>query len=96
MFQNFFRRAPDLSDIELLVISRDDCHLCDKALAVVEEVRRRRPFRLRVVKMVEGDEWHERYWDKIPVGLVNGAMIFKYRVTAEELLAKLRVRATAP
>ncbi|MDB5034483.1 MAG: hypothetical protein JWQ98_1724 [Chlorobi bacterium] len=96
MFQNLFRRAPDLSGVELLFISRDDCHLCDKALAVVEEARQRQPFQLRIVKMVEGDEWYERYWDKIPVGLVNGVMLFKYRVTAEELLAKLRVRATAP
>lgn len=78
--------------MELVLISKDDCPLCDEALAVIRDVRRKHPFQLKVVKMVEGDEWYERYWDKIPVGLVNGKMIFKYRITADEILAKLRAR----
>jgi hypothetical protein len=92
MFDRLFKRT-DLSSVELLFISKDDCHLCDEALEVVEAVRRKHPFRLRVVKITKGDEWYDRFWDKIPVGLVDGGMIFKYRVTADELLVKLRARA---
>jgi len=93
MFGRLFQRSPDISHVELLLLSREDCCLCDKALAVIEHVRKRHPFRLAVVKITEGDEWYERYHDRIPVGLVAGRMIFKYRITAEELLSKLRARA---
>ena len=91
MFGRIFKR-PDISTMELLFLSKEECHLCDEALAVVENVRRKHPFALRVVKIAEGDEWHDRYWDKIPVGLVDGRMIFKYRVTGDELLEKMRAR----
>jgi Glutaredoxin-like domain (DUF836) len=91
MFDRLFRRS-DLSNVELLLLSKEDCHLCDEALEVIESVRRRHPFRLRVVKIAEGDEWYDRFWDKIPVGLVEGRMIFKYRVQSAELLEKLRAR----
>lgn len=92
MFGRIFNRT-DLSAIELTFISKDDCHLCDDALEVVEGIRRRYPFRLRVVKIEEGDEWFERFHTMVPVGLVGTGMIFKYRVTADELLMKLRSRA---
>lgn len=91
MLGRLFKRS-DISHMELLLLSKEDCHLCDEALGVIESVRRRHPFRLRVVKIEEGDEWHERFWDKIPVGLVGGRMIFKYRVTAAELLEKMVAR----
>lgn len=93
MLGRFFQRSPDIAHVRLVLISKDDCPLCDEALEVIESVRRRHPFRLEVVKMVEGDEWYDRYWDKIPVGLVDGRMIFKYRITPDEILAKLRARA---
>lgn len=93
MLNKLFNRNRDISNVELIFLSKDDCHLCDDALAVVQKVRRRFPFRLRVVKIEEGDEWYEQYWDKIPVGIVDGAMIFKYHVEPDELLRKLRARA---
>lgn len=103
MFGRLFKRLSgstaggstnDLSAIELIFLSKDECHLCEEALEVVEGLRRKHPFGLRVVKITEGDEWYDAYWDKIPVGLIDGRMIFKYRVTADELLAKLRARSS--
>lgn len=93
MLGKFFSRSPDISAVELVLLSKEDCHLCDEALAIIEDVRRRHRFGLSVVKIHEGDQWYDRYWDKIPVGLVNEKMIFKYRITPEELLSKLRARA---
>lgn len=95
MLSRFFRRSPDISAIELIFISKDECSLCDTALKTVEALRREHPFRLRVVKIVPGDEWYDRYRESIPVGLVDGGMVFKYRTTREELLRKLQARLGA-
>lgn len=89
----FLQWHRDISHVRLVVISKDDCPLCDEALAVIESVRQKHPFKLDVVKMEPGDEWYERYWDMIPVGLVNDKMIFKYRIKPEDLLTRLRARA---
>ncbi len=74
----------------MIFLSKDDCHLCDTALDVVEALRRKHRFDLQVIKISRGDEWYEHYWDKIPVGLVGGRMLFKYQVDPEALLEKLR------
>jgi hypothetical protein len=90
MFKRLFERRDDFSKIEVVFISKEDCHLCDDALIVVNEVRRKHPFPLRTVKIEPGDEWYDRYRDKIPVVLIGGRMAFKYRVDADELVRKLR------
>jgi hypothetical protein len=90
MFKRLFSRRDEFAGIEVVFISKDDCHLCDIAQQVVEDVRRDHPFTLRVVKIQPGDEWHDLYWDKIPVVLIDGRMAFKYTVDPGELLRKLR------
>jgi len=52
-------------------------------------MRRKYRFRLNVIKIQEGTELYDRYWDKIPVGLIAGRMAFKYRVDPEDFLRKL-------
>ena len=90
MLSRIVGRALDVSDVEVVFLTKDGCRLCDEALHVVEGVRRRFPFRLNIVHIVEGDEWFDRYSDKIPVGLINGRMAFKYRVTPVDFFVKLR------
>ena len=90
MFKGLFRRSDDLSQVEVVFVSKNECHLCEVALEVVQKVQSRHPFRLKVVKIEQGDEWYDRYWDKIPVVLIDGRMGFKYRVDPEEFLTKLR------
>jgi hypothetical protein len=90
MLPRLFKRSPSLKGVEMIFLSKDDCHLCDTALEIVEALRRKHRFDLRVIKIVPGDEWHDEYWDKIPVGLAGGRMLFKYRVDADQLLEKLR------
>jgi hypothetical protein len=90
MLSRIVGRALDVSDVEVTFLTKDGCRLCDEALVVVEGVRRRFPFKLEIVSIVEGDEWYEKYSDKIPVGLINGRMAFKYRVNPVEFFMKLR------
>ncbi|HVK39931.1 MAG TPA: glutaredoxin family protein [Candidatus Kapabacteria bacterium] len=90
MLNRIVGRALDVSGVEVTFLTKDGCRLCDEALSVVEGVRRRFPFKLDVVHIVEGDEWYERFGDKIPVGLIDGRMIFKYRVNPLDFFMKLR------
>ncbi len=90
MLKNPFRRSLDFSDIVVTFLTKEGCRLCDEALVVVEGVRRRHPFDLKIVKITEGDEWYESYYDKIPVGLIDGRMVFKYRVHTLDFMSKLR------
>ena len=89
MLTRLFKRSTSLKGVEMIFLSKDDCHLCDTALEVVEGLQRKHRFDLRVIKISRGDDWYEQYWDKIPVGLSGGRMLFKYRVDPEALVEKL-------
>ena len=89
MLTRLFKRPTSLKGVELIFLSKDDCHLCDTALEVVEALQRKHRFDLKVIKIRRGDEWYENYWDKIPVGLTGGRMLFKYRVDPDTLVEKL-------
>lgn len=93
MFSRLLRRRAT-PPTTLVFLTKEDCHLCDVALQAVEQARRKHSFDLQVIKIQEGDEWWERYWDKIPVGLIDGAMIFKYRIDVEELVKKVKRRSS--
>jgi hypothetical protein len=79
----------DFSELEVILVSKRECHLCDAARDVVERVRRDHPFPLRVIEIRPGDEWHAKYWDRIPVLLIEGRVAFIYRIDPEPLLEKL-------
>ena len=69
--------------------TRAGCHLCDDALAIVEEVRRRRPFALTFVDLDADADARAKYWDKIPVVEVDGRLHAKYRVDAQAFERRL-------
>lgn len=96
MLTRILGRALDVSEVEVVFLTKGGCRLCDEALVVVEGVRRRFPFKLEIVSIVEGDDWYEHYSDKIPVGLINGRMAFKYRVTPTEFFMKLQSSRAMP
>lgn len=72
------------------IYSKPNCSLCDKAAAVVEEVRTRIPFELRIISILEDAAAFEAWRYDIPVVVINGIPTFKYRVDAGELEARLR------
>jgi glutaredoxin len=72
--------------------TRVDCHLCDDAKAVLEDVRRERPFELTTVDVDTDPALFEAYGLEVPVILVDGRKAFKYRVDAESLRARLDER----
>ncbi|MFN0158145.1 MAG: glutaredoxin family protein [Bacteroidota bacterium] len=60
--------------------SKDDCHLCEDARAVLESVQKEIPFTLRETKIIPGDEYFEEYKEMVPVVHINKMFAFKYRV----------------
>ncbi len=79
---------PDPVHIE--IYSRPACHLCDDAKEVIERVRRRYGFALRVINIEEDPELEEAYGTQIPVVFINGSKAFKYRVDEAELEKKVK------
>jgi len=79
---------PEIVQVE--IYSRPACHLCDEAKEVIERVRRRIPFSLRVINIEEDQELEAKYGTEIPVVLINGNKAFKYRVDEAELEKKVK------
>ncbi|MGI8596403.1 MAG: glutaredoxin family protein, partial [Thermoleophilaceae bacterium] len=60
------------------------CCLCDEARAVVAQVRAAHPFALEEVDITFDPVLERRYREQIPVLVVDGEEVFRYRVDAEE------------
>jgi len=71
------------------LISKDECHLCEEALDVLNRVRDEVPFELRIRKLKEGDPEFETYKIRFPVVLINGTFAFQYRVPENLFREKL-------
>jgi glutaredoxin len=79
---------PDPVHVE--IYSRPQCHLCDEAKEVIERVRGRYNFVLRVINIEEDLELEAAYGTEIPVVYINGNKAFKYRVDEAEFERKVK------
>ncbi len=70
--------------------SKDDCHLCDEAQAVLEKVRKEIPFQLRIIKLMPGEENFEEFKEDFPVIHINKRFAFKHRITENMLRIRLQ------
>jgi glutaredoxin len=79
----------------VIFYTRQNCCLCDEALAVVSEVRRGHSFSLSIVD-IDGDaKLRARYGEKVPVIVVDGRMHAKYRVDARRFERRLHSAVAA-
>lgn len=78
-----------LPDARVVVLTRQGCHLCDDALAVIETVCQPRDIGWQAVD-VDGDpELRARWSDHVPVTFVDGTQHALWFVDAERLSAAL-------
>lgn len=70
--------------------TKPNCPLCDKALEEIELAQAQFAFVIEQVNILSDLVLYERYKHDIPVVCLDGVEIFRHRLTAEELLAKLR------
>jgi len=73
---------------EVVVYTRQGCHLCAEAEAVVRRVARRHDVRL--VDIDADPALVERYTVRVPVITVDGAEVAEYQVDPARLRAALR------
>jgi Glutaredoxin-like domain (DUF836) len=73
----------------VVVYHAGGCHLCDRALEVVESVRSVAPFDLELVDIGGDPDLEARYRELLPVIEIDGEAAFTYFVSAEALRARL-------
>jgi glutaredoxin len=74
----------------VVVFHAEGCHLCERALEVVEAVRLEHDFELELVDIGGDPELEARYRERIPVVEIDGEPAFTYFVSPETLAARLR------
>ena len=78
------------SDIQIDIYSRPGCHLCDEAKVIIDRVRKRYSFALRVINIEEDPALESAYGTEIPIVFINGSKAFKYHVDERELERKVK------
>lgn len=71
------------------LIGKPGCHLCDQARDVVARVTDELGTGFSEVSILDDEGLRERYWEQIPVVLVDGAQHDFWRVDADRLRAAL-------
>jgi len=78
--RNLLRYAPrQRDDLRFLFITRKGCHLCEDALALLEEVRNLYGIGLEIVDVDTSPDL-AKYGDCVPVVLVNDKVRFRGKV----------------
>src|SRR5215207_7867747 len=73
----------------ITLIGKPGCHLCDDAREVVTRVAAETGAGWRELSILDDAELSERYWEQIPVVLVDGEQHDYWRVDADRLRAAL-------
>ncbi|MBL8930307.1 MAG: glutaredoxin family protein [Kineosporiaceae bacterium] len=73
----------------ITLIGKPGCHLCDVAQEVIEKVSADTGAGWRKVSIDDDRALKRKYWDKIPVIMVDDAEFAMYRVEEEGLRAAL-------
>jgi glutaredoxin len=80
-------------DVKVVLYYARACHLCERARAIVAEIRREIPFELQEVE-VDGDpELETRYREWLPVVEIDGARAFVYYVDPDAFRRKVAAQS---
>lgn len=83
----------------LTLISKPDCHLCDVAREVIETVVADLPdaaadaLEIDELSIQDDPALYERWWDKIPVILVDHELVGHWRIAPDRLRAAILARS---
>jgi len=75
--------------IAVTLYTKEDCHLCHEAKAVLVSVQTLKPFVLREVDITSDPALFAQFTEEIPVIFINGRKAFKYRVDRNALITRL-------
>ena len=75
-----------VASTRLTLIGKPDCHLCDDARAVIHSViDGRSDVTLEELSIHDDAELNEKYWDEIPVLMIDGRVHAIWRIDADRL-----------
>jgi hypothetical protein len=88
-----------VSNVQLTLIGKPGCHLCDDARDAIKQVTDSLPDSSRIAieerSILDEPELFDRYADEIPVVLIDGRQHTYWRVDKERLTAALSQRLSA-
>ena len=74
---------------KLTLYGKPGCHLCEKARAVVDDVRTRHEFELQEVDITRDPALEALYRERIPVVAIDGDEVLELVIDASELEQRL-------
>jgi glutaredoxin len=78
---------------EVTLYTKPGCHLCESVEQVIAEVQSRIPFEFTSRNILDDPQDLERYQVLIPVVIVDGREIARYRLSAAQLEAALQAKS---
>ena len=78
-----------MRDARVMLVGKPGCHLCDEAREVVAKVCAQQGVDWVEVSILDDPDLADRYWERIPVTLVDGVEHDFWRVDPERLRAAL-------
>lgn len=79
---------------DVVVYSRDGCHLCDIVKETLAQVQDDADFQWREVDIDADPDLRQRYNDEVPVVFIDGRKAFKYRMDGRQFLRALAGRTS--
>jgi glutaredoxin len=74
---------------EVLVYSRQGCHLCDVVKDTLAQLQPTADFRWREIDIDADPELRQQYNDQVPVVFIDGRKAFKYHLDPRHFLRAL-------
>jgi Glutaredoxin-like domain (DUF836) len=82
-----------VSSTRLTLLAKPGCHLCDDARdvigSVLEQLGTTAPVTMTELSILDDAELNEKYWDEIPVVLINDRVHTIWRVDPDRLRTAL-------
>ena len=79
--------------IEVTILSRTDCHLCDVVLRIAQQVQSETPFTLTRKNIDDDADLASRYGDRVPVVLIDQAEVLSGKITEGDFRRAINNRA---
>jgi len=83
------------NSLKIALLGKPDCHLCEDAEIVVQRVCTCLSLRWEKINIENHADLYDRYKEEIPVLLVDGRKLFKYRTTEPDLMQSLSRRLSS-
>ena len=77
---------------DVVVYSRNGCHLCDVVKEILVQAQNDADFQWREIDIDADLQLREKYNDQIPVVFIDGRKSFKYRMDRRQFLRVLARR----